>query len=422
MTCLVDGFFSALQQEPEDDATRLIYADFLQEEGDEADAARAELIRVQVELARLSPLTPREVAHAEALTARQYRLIAGWERVWLGRWADVLDGWSFQRGMLEAVRADASAFLDHAEEWFTTWPTLSVARLTRAGGHLPELAASPWLAHLRGLDLSGNAIDSEALAHLAASRYVCLLKAVDLSDNPLGARGAMMLGHAWSSGELVEVHLARCGLRGDGLRALLGERSRAWRRLDLSGNSLEPRDLAHLAEAPLMRGLAALDLAANPLGGLSVLADSPNAAGLVDVGLCGAGVGDEGLTALANSPYLTSLRSLDLRGHHCWPRYDRQGVEQGGLAELARSPLLGRLRRLLMASPGAGNGWTADVLRVARPRRRQTVEPCPWTARELRKSRYLMPSTLVECDVEELWWLGDRGKRERLPDPWLDGC
>lgn len=33
----------------------------------------------------------------------------------------------------------------------------------------------------------------------------------------------------------------------------------------------------------------------------------------------------------------------------------------------------------------------------------------------LRHSRYLMPSQLVECDLEELWWLGDTCNRERLP-------
>src|SRR5262249_46536092 len=140
--------------------------------------------------------TPREMARAEELAAIQDRLLAGWERVWLGELADVLDGWAFRRGFLEAVRADASVFLDHAEDWFAAWPTLSVARLTRAAGHLPELAASPWLAHLGGLDLSDNEIDSQALAHLTASRFVCLLKALDLSDNPIGPRGARLLADA----------------------------------------------------------------------------------------------------------------------------------------------------------------------------------------------------------------------------------
>src|SRR5438067_8198256 len=132
-----DGFFHALQQDPDDDALRLVYADYLQDRGDDASAARAELLRVQVELAALSPLNRR----AAELTVRQNELLAGWERVWLGDWADVMDRWAFRRGLVEAVQADASVFLDNAADWFAEWPTLSVAKLTRADGHLPELAS-----------------------------------------------------------------------------------------------------------------------------------------------------------------------------------------------------------------------------------------------------------------------------------------
>jgi uncharacterized protein (TIGR02996 family) len=422
MTSLDDGFFHALQQDPDDDTLRLVYADFLEERGDEASAARAELIRVQVELAAPAPLGRRAPERAGRLAARQDELLTRWERVWLGDWADVLEGWAFRRGLVEAVQADASVFLDHAPNWFAEWPTLTVAKLTRAGGHLPELAASPWLAHLQGLDLSDNGIDAAALAYVTASRFVCLLRALDLSGNPIGPRGAGLLAAARSADELSELHVARCGLGGVGLAGLLGGRSRHWRRLDLSGNDLNRRDLVRLVDAPVMRGLVALDLAMNPLGdnGASVLADSPNTAGLADLGLCATETGDMGLTALAGSRHLTNLRSLDLRGHHCWARLDREGVDRGGIGALSRSPLLGQLRRLLLAPSGPSNGWTAEVLSMVRPPRRPTVVPDRWMAGLLRRSRFLMPSQLVECDLEELWWLGDTRNRERLPSPWAD--
>ncbi|HKB02106.1 MAG TPA: hypothetical protein VKD90_07795 [Gemmataceae bacterium] len=87
----------------------------------------------------------------------------------------MLDGWTFRRGLVEAIWLDASVFLDRAADLFAAFPTLTVAKLKRAAGHLPELAASPWLAHLRGLDLSGNDITGAALACLTASRNICLV-------------------------------------------------------------------------------------------------------------------------------------------------------------------------------------------------------------------------------------------------------
>ena len=45
-----EGLLAAIIAEPDDDVPRLIYADWLDEQG---DATRAEFIRVQVELFRL---------------------------------------------------------------------------------------------------------------------------------------------------------------------------------------------------------------------------------------------------------------------------------------------------------------------------------------------------------------------------------
>jgi uncharacterized protein (TIGR02996 family) len=45
------GFLTHLQAEPADDATRLIYADWLDDQGDPVSAAKAEFLRVTVDLA-----------------------------------------------------------------------------------------------------------------------------------------------------------------------------------------------------------------------------------------------------------------------------------------------------------------------------------------------------------------------------------
>lgn len=309
--------------------------------------------------------------------------------------------------------------LGGAAHWFAEWPTLTVAKLTRVDDHLIELASSPWLAHLRGLDLSNNGIDAAALVHLTSSRFISLLRALDLSDNPIWPTGAGLLATIPAADDLDELHLARCGLWHEGLVSLLGGQSR-WRRLDLPGNGLTRLGLARLVDSPHMRNLESLDLAGNPLGdiGSSALPDSPNSAGLVDLGLSDTGTGDTVLSALANSRNVPNLRSLDMRGHHCGWQRDRQGHDVGGIAELARSPLLARLRRLLLAQhrrEKPSNGWTAQVLSDVRPTRVLEVEREFWAVTLLRQSSYLIPSQLVECDLEELWWLGDTHNRERLP-------
>jgi RNA polymerase sigma factor (sigma-70 family) len=127
------------------------------------------------------------------------------------------------------------------------------------------------------------------------------------------------------------------------------------------------------------------------------------------------------VAALARSTHLAKVRSLDLRGHRCWCQQDH-GRDVGGIAELAGSPLLGQLRRLLLGPRGPSNGWTAQVLSDTRPSRRLELVPSPsgWMDRVLRGSRYLIPSQLLECDLEELWWLGDTDKRDQpLSAPWV---
>jgi uncharacterized protein (TIGR02996 family) len=418
MTFLDDGFFHALQQDPNDDLLRLVYADFVEERGDNASTAYAELIRIQIEMAAILPSNRWAMQRIANLTVRQEEILAEWERVWLGDWAEILDKWVFRRGLVEAIQVDASVFLDYAPDWFAQWPSLTVAKLTRAAGHLAELARCPWIAHLRGLDLSDNSIDAKCLSDLTSSRFICLLQALDLSSNPIGPEGVEHLAKTGYAQELTELHLDSCGLGRDGLRQLASARLRKWSRLDLSANDISRRDLIGFVESPSIQNLVALDFSYNPLGenGATILADSPNLANLMDLGLCSTGTGDEDLYAICHSPYFSNLRSLDIRNHRCDMRLDREGENWGGIGELSRSPFLSQLRRfLLIGSSRFGNEWIPNVLKVIRPPHRETVSSDGWTAKILRKSRYLMPSQLVDCDLEEIWWLGDPNNRERLP-------
>src|SRR3954452_23480399 len=87
-------FLAAVRAHPDDDAPRLVYADWLDERG---DADRAEFIRVQCELAPLDPADP----HAATLKRRERGLLARHERAWVGDLAGVASGWTFARGFVD---------------------------------------------------------------------------------------------------------------------------------------------------------------------------------------------------------------------------------------------------------------------------------------------------------------------------------
>src|SRR5262245_12883262 len=107
------GLLAAILAEPDDDVPRLVYADWLDEHGDEA---RAEFIRVQVELARMEEpdLRPPSVdvdqlardellrygepnPRRDELRARERALLYDIADSFSGshyvRWADGLPGW-----------------------------------------------------------------------------------------------------------------------------------------------------------------------------------------------------------------------------------------------------------------------------------------------------------------------------------------
>lgn len=51
-----DAFVYAVCREPADDTPRLVFADWLQENGDASDRDRAEFIRLQIQIARMKPM------------------------------------------------------------------------------------------------------------------------------------------------------------------------------------------------------------------------------------------------------------------------------------------------------------------------------------------------------------------------------
>src|SRR5262245_39882033 len=126
---------------PDDDGPRLVYADWLEEHGDEAERERAEFIRVQVRLAQIDDCDP----EYPGLVRRQAKL-SRHHNAWCG----ALPAWArksnpkavFRRGFIEKFWAATGQFVKSAEKLFTVVP-LREMELSSVLRSLPEFVASP---------------------------------------------------------------------------------------------------------------------------------------------------------------------------------------------------------------------------------------------------------------------------------------
>src|SRR5262245_42219655 len=91
-------------EDPEDDVPRLVYADWLEEQG---QSERAEFIRAQIQLAR----DPDDSPERRALAFRARELLDQHEEEWIPRsppLPDVALEWSFRRGFVEHILVEAN--------------------------------------------------------------------------------------------------------------------------------------------------------------------------------------------------------------------------------------------------------------------------------------------------------------------------
>ena len=171
-----EGFVNAVAREPDDDVLRLVYADWLEEQGD----PRAELVRVQVELARRDvPLRRRT-----ELRLRERQLLAEFGAHWAAGLRGLADSWQFRRGVVETVTVPAAALLDNAEQLFRLAP-IQELRVTEAGGYLDEVARLPHLTRLHTLRLDGSRLSDAEVRHVLRARHLDRLCALDLRWNDL---------------------------------------------------------------------------------------------------------------------------------------------------------------------------------------------------------------------------------------------
>jgi uncharacterized protein (TIGR02996 family) len=273
-----EAFFQAILDSPDDDAPRLVYADWLEERGD----PRGEFIRVQCELARLLEHDPRR----PGLEERERSLRRAHEAAWR-KTLPALPGirwFQFERGLMAWVRAvNVNAFLTHAPAVFAAAPVRRVSFDRLAGSRrefmhqvaldtlraeaVRALVESPYLLRLTGLVLEKTSLGSPEVAVLAASPRVENLTALDLEKNQIDPEGAAALAESPHLAKLAELNLAYNALGTPGAEALAGAtRLTGLRRLDLTYNRIGTAGAAALAASPHLGRLDALFVGGNRIG------------------------------------------------------------------------------------------------------------------------------------------------------------
>src|SRR5436305_312137 len=142
-----EAFLQSICENPEDDAVRLIYADWLEENGDPC----GEFIRAQVELALLTADSPRR----RELAFRAHQLLGLHGEEWAAPLRPFVEEWHFRRGFIDNVTVSAKTLIAHGEELFRLAP-IQRFRLTGANGDIGFLSALPPWASITSLDLIAN--------------------------------------------------------------------------------------------------------------------------------------------------------------------------------------------------------------------------------------------------------------------------
>src|SRR5262245_35811801 len=106
-----EAFFADIRDNPGDDLPRLVYADWLDDNGDETDRKRAELIRLHCRLVALPPDDPGR----EAMRERASKLVEELKQAWFEPLERHADHWRIGRGFVESVVVRAPPFAAHGE-------------------------------------------------------------------------------------------------------------------------------------------------------------------------------------------------------------------------------------------------------------------------------------------------------------------
>jgi uncharacterized protein (TIGR02996 family) len=395
-----ESFLQAILANPDDLTTRLIYADWLEENGGRPEAARAELIRVQCEMAQVGEHS----VHYRRLEKREQTLMSNRKWEWTRPFRGLVLFARLYCGFVEEVTVNARTFRDRGAKLFAMTPLrrvkvsgvrdgssnplpLAEALAATAFEQLRELdlelaclkpadvrllANAPTLRSLSWLNLEGSEVDETALQALATGPSLRRLRSVRMGPRSIDreAIGDRLVNVLIANSQfecLEELRLSHRGITDVGVAGLARCPHLCHLRVLAleDGSQISVQGLRALATSPHLRALSTLSLkGCKHLGDEAVraLLAAPWAPALRALclrrdrrGWDNLGITDAGLEAMAGSPALAGLRLLDLEGH---------GITDRGAAALEASPYLTALGRLNLRLTDVG----ADLRKRLRKR------------------------------------------------------
>ncbi|MBM3981375.1 MAG: TIGR02996 domain-containing protein [Planctomycetes bacterium] len=249
-----ETFLAAIIAQPDDDTVRLVYADWLAENG---QPDRGEFIRAEIELAQSLLHEEIDERRRRVLLDRRAALLKRHKAVWLAPFLPFAREDSFERGFVQALEVPARDFLDSAGTWFEQTP-LTRVKVTELHtwnpvhgrvSHTAEVLGSPLLARVTALDLDGRGLTATDLMPFAAQPDLSRLRELSLAYNGLRSEGATLLASMPQLAHLESLDLRSNGITDPGARAVaLGAHFGALKELRISKNSIRNRTWAMLEE------------------------------------------------------------------------------------------------------------------------------------------------------------------------------
>ncbi len=368
----------AIREMPDEDTPRLVYADYLDEEG---DSARAEFIRVQVERARIPEGDPQRAA----LEDREHDLLAEHECAWLGVPPDDMEGlteWEFERGFVNEIAANPYFMLGPGSDLCAAHP---VRRWSVQGGQmdmiedLREAGRKGWFARLEAIDLAGWYTTIGELGQFLCRSNFTKLRELDLTARPGLGDLPELLGYAPFRDQL---KVLRCGAPAqyyDEGRLDVWELVRALgtknslEELTAAGAQITADDLGGLLAAPCCERLKALDLRYNQIAPDGWVAFRAAKCKLRELDISGTPLGGISLDNLLGCGSLSELRQLQMNGcgsamanlhalarSRFWAQAESLRTQHGSVPEISLEPLFTATGSPALGILDVGQNWLRD--------------------------------------------------------------